>query len=85
MCSRRRRRVRPFCGDPPVDPPAKKTAGCTPMASFRCSLPTRRREGLVLTIAAEDEVVTTPVGVGDLLLFGTINGGLHAVRLDQSR
>ncbi len=40
---------------------------------------------IVRTIAAEDEVITTPVRAGDLLLFGTINGALHAVRLNQSR
>jgi outer membrane protein assembly factor BamB len=33
------------------------------------------------TIKAEAEVITTPVRAGDLLLFGTINGALHAVRI----
>lgn len=33
------------------------------------------------TIKAEAEVMTTPVRAGDLLLFGTINGALHAVRV----
>src|SRR5207247_4157631 len=35
---------------------------------------------IVHTIEAEDEVTTTPIRTGDLLLFGTINGALHAVR-----
>jgi outer membrane protein assembly factor BamB len=40
---------------------------------------------IVRTIVAEDEVITTPVRSGNLLLLGTINGALHAVQLDQSR
>jgi outer membrane protein assembly factor BamB len=35
------------------------------------------------TIKAEAEVITTPVRTGDLVLFGTINGALHAVRVGE--
>jgi outer membrane protein assembly factor BamB len=34
-------------------------------------------------IKAEAEVITTPVRVGDLVLFGTINGALHAERVGE--
>jgi outer membrane protein assembly factor BamB len=40
---------------------------------------------IVRTIKAEAEVTTTPVRAGDLLLFGTINGALHAIRVDESK
>jgi outer membrane protein assembly factor BamB len=35
------------------------------------------------TIKAEGEVMTKPVRAGDLLLFATINGALHAVGLAE--
>jgi hypothetical protein len=37
------------------------------------------------TIKTQAEVTTTPVLAGDLLLFGTIDGGLHAVRVGPMR
>jgi outer membrane protein assembly factor BamB len=37
------------------------------------------------TIKTQAEVTTTPVLAGDLLLFGTIDGGLHAVRVGSMR
>ena len=37
---------------------------------------------IVRALETKAEVTTTPVPAGDLLLYGTIDGALHAVRVD---
>jgi outer membrane protein assembly factor BamB len=38
---------------------------------------------ILQTFPSRQEVITTPTVAGDLLLFGTIDGALHAIRRDQ--
>ncbi len=38
---------------------------------------------IVDTIESGDEIITSPVHAGDMVLFGTIQGALHAVRAPQ--